>query len=84
MAYEVDTEKIYEYTASNGIVYSYQFNEPVIRNQDRVFFGTAKVWKKDGAKKDHFNISVHDNVFNADQRTDDAEKAIEFHISQIR
>lgn len=79
----VDTEKIYSYAASNGVTYNYQFSEPIIRNQDRKFFGIAKVWKKDGDGKDFFNISVHENVFNADQKTDDAEKAIEFHISQI-
>ena len=79
----VDTEKIYEYAASNGLVYNYKFNEPVVRNQDRVFFGTARVWKKGADENDYFNISVHDNVFNENQKTDDAVKAIEFHISQI-
>ncbi len=78
----VDTEKIYSYAASNGATYKYRFSEPIIRNQDREFFGIAKVWK-DGNEKDYFNIYVHENVFNADQKTDDAEKAIEFHISQI-
>ena len=79
----VDTEKIYEYAASNGVVYNYKFSEPIIRNQDREFFGIAKVWKKGGAESAYFNISVHNNVFNKNQMTDDAVKAIEFHISQI-
>ena len=52
----VDTEKIYEYAASNGVTYNYQFSEPIIRNQDREFFGFAKVWKKDGDCRDFFNI----------------------------
>lgn len=78
----VDTEKIYSYAASNGATYYYRFSEPIIRNQDREFFGIAKVWKE-GSEKDYFNISVHENKFNVNQKTDDAGKAIEFHISQI-
>lgn len=78
----VEIGKIYEYTSKNGEEFCYRFAEPIIRNQDREFFGYAQVWKKTDDGSHYFNVFAGKDSFYCGQTALDVENGIEFHIAQ--
>ena len=78
----IDFDQIYEYTSRSGEAFCYKFSEPIIRNQDRTFFGFARVWKKSDDGSHFFNVYAGDRSFVSEQTHIDVAEGIEFHMAQ--
>ena len=61
--------------------WKYQFSDEIVRNQDRVCIGYAKVWKKDDDPSKYYTVLI--SSANADEVMCHMEvgKGIEFHIA---
>lgn len=78
----VEIGKIYEYKSKGGEEFCYKFSEPIIRNQDREFFGYAQVWKKSDDGSHYFNVPAGGVSYYDGHTILDIENGIEFHIAQ--